>query len=81
MKDRKERIKIMKKTTTTITKEYDEKGNLIKETETTTTEEDNNYIPNIPTTPYIPYVPTYIYPNDINPWKYPTITCGTTNKI
>lgn len=63
----------MKRTQTTTTKEYDENGNLIRETIDVIEEEDEVgtlYPPSIPyTPPSVPQLPWYI--------QYPTITCTT----
>lgn len=70
----------MKEKITTITREYDSNGNLIKETEVITEKEyQDNIIPLSPTiVPYIPYSPIYVD----KPYYSPIVTCSTgTTKV
>jgi hypothetical protein len=55
-----------RKTVETV-REYDDKGNLIKETVTETTYDDNTRY--VPYYPYSPSLPTYS-------WNHGSITCG-----
>lgn len=68
----------MKEKITTITREYNVNGNLIKETEVITEKEyQDNLVPLSPTiVPYYPYSPIYVD----KPCYNPTITCNT-NKV
>jgi len=62
----------MKRKSTTITKEYDNEGNLISETTETVEEEDSGYI--FPQYPTYPTYPTYW--GGLDPTK---VTCTSTS--